>query len=1371
VKRLKKLLEKTKRYYKKLTLSNKRLAAILSLPFLTLGLALFVIAVKRPIDVREKEAAREKEQNPFFKNFSSVPECVPGELIVRYKKNIDPTQIAPQTYEPLYNLEQKYHVYSKDEVFKDIGSPQEKIIQLEQYLSTLPASEQQEQQELINKLKARQQRAPQGAAPVDLSNIYLLKFDSNRVTLSQEEEWKFSSYSKFNKHSDQQESQEKLVELYKILKVVQELSKDPNIEYAEPNYIAYATSLPNDTYIDPDQNGTWSTGTWGQSYEDMWGLKKIEGTNAWSQSKGDGVIVAVIDTGVDYNHEDISGNVDTTVGYDFINNDDDPMDDNGHGTHVAGTIAAIENNSKGIAGVAPEANIMAIKALDQDGVGSYDNIASGINYATNNGAEVINLSLGGIIPANILKNALTNAYANGVVVLASAGNDGRDIKQSIPACYEEVLAVAASDQNDLKTYFSSLGNLTDITAPGGGESPNILSLRASGTDLYCDSPPYDQYCNTYIVDQKYYRAQGTSMAAPHVSGLTTQLVSEFPADSVNDLRGRIVAGVDSMSNDSSFNHGYTGSGRINAQKALSISETPYFKINKDVTIQEHLGDGDGVIESFEQVKVFVNLKNFWKSASNVQATFSTTSSYVSSVVDNSANYGSITQNQEKENSNDPFIVELKESFLETPVPFVLQITSGGYSQSVNGVFHFGTRRITSSSAQVDIWSDIDIDDDKIVWGDLKEGLFNGQIYLYDLQTNQEIQVTNNSWDNYCPVIYGHRIAWIRNEYGERKIILYDMNTQEETVIETGEFRGIDIYEDKIVYRQSGTGLVLYDISTSESKTLTTDTLDNYKVCETSFVHDNKVVWAANGEINLYNINTDTSEIVTSGNDPAIHGNKIIYYDSSGRNKLLMYNLDTEEEITLSDTKCEAFCDIDINNNYVAYSNPSSGLGFYGTEFQLYNINTQSKHRFSFEPSSKVRWNLSDDKVIWLDTRDGRWCGNLMGLACYDLYVTSLPQVVLSPTPTSIAYPDWKGEYFNNENLQGTPVLVRNDQHITFNWGDGSPNESVNNDHFSARWTRTVNFSQGTYFFRAWNNDGMRIYIDGVKRFDGWDTPFDVRDGFYITLTQGNHNIKVEYKEETGAAVAIVEWWVISSTPTPSPSLTPTLSPTPTPSPTPVAYPDWKGEYYNNKTLSGSPTLTRNDQTINFTWNEGGPHPSINVDRFSVRWTRTYNLTSAGDYTFHAKTDDGMKVWVGGALKLNVWKDQSPTDYTFNINLSQGNHDIKVEYYENGGLATARLWWEKATATFSNLSATMNRTNATFYFNYTGSGTQFIIDASTLADMSWDVYINFVQGLQSPIYLSNPTKWDKYTCGRTLYWRVKDNQGNQSSIKGTTINCN
>ncbi len=256
---------------------------------------------------------------------------------------------------------------------------------------------------------------------------------------------------------------------------------------------------------------------------------------------------------------------------------------------------------------------------------------------------------------------------------------------------------------------------------------------------------------------------------------------------------------------------------------------------------------------------------------------------------------------------------------------------------------------------------------------------------------------------------------------------------------------------------------------------------------------------------------------------------------------------------------------------------------------------------------------------------------------------------------------WRARYFNSRTPSGGHVWERMEDAIDHDWGGGSPNAPlVNSDNFSARWDRTVNFPAGNYRFFATMDDGMRVWIDDVMLIDNWtDSQVHtvVADRF---LNGGDHRIRVEYYEAGGMAVAKFSWQQIGGGQTPG------------------VFGGWRGEYFNNMSLTGAPATVRDDANINFDWGNGSPAPGVGNDRFSVRWTRTLNF-NPGTYRFDVFSDDGIRVWVNNALIIDQWRDQSDGRFSANVNLS-GSTTIRVEYYENVGRAAVSLSWTPGAMT-------------------------------------------------------------------------------------------
>ena len=371
-------------------------------------------------------------------------------------------------------------------------------------------------------------------------------------------------------------------------KIVEEMvdiyRKDPNVEYAEPNYLARAFFVPNDPY-----------------YPLQWHLDNIDygGINmeaAWDIQAGKtDIIVAVVDTGVayedyvdgveEYKQAPDLANTSFVSGYDFVNLDNHPNDDNGHGTHVTGTIAQSTDNGIGVAGVAFNGSIMPVKVLNRDGIGTYFDVADGICFAADNGASVINLSLGGDDPAIILEDAVAYAYNKGVTIVAASGNGGVEAVK-YPAAYDSyVIAVGATRYDEAVTWYSNGGLSLDLTAPGGD-----LSLDQNN-DGYGDGVSqqtfdYDPLCFSYF----FY--QGTSMAAPHVAGVAALLIANgiTSPDQVRDALHSTAEDKGEIGWDKWY-----GWGIVDAYAALNYSPIPIHDVAvTDITAPLHALQGDTV---------------------------------------------------------------------------------------------------------------------------------------------------------------------------------------------------------------------------------------------------------------------------------------------------------------------------------------------------------------------------------------------------------------------------------------------------------------------------------------------------------------------------------------------------------------------------------------------------------------------------------------------------------------------------------------------------------------------------------------------------------------------------------------------------------
>lgn len=279
-----------------------------------------------------------------------------------------------------------------------------------------------------------------------------------------------------------------------------------------------------------------------------------------------------------------------------------------------------------------------------------------------------------------------------------------------------------------------------------------------------------------------------------------------------------------------------------------------------------------------------------------------------------------------------------------------------------------------------------------------------------------------------------------------------------------------------------------------------------------------------------------------------------------------------------------------------------------------------------------------------------------------------------PAPAPSTGDVWTAEYFNNPDLAGAPALVRGEAGpIDYNWGSGSPAPgTINSDFFSVRWNRAVNFAPGTYRFRVLVDDGARLFVNNQLLIDRWRQQSATEYSTEIALPGGVIPVRLEYFEHTGAAQIRLTWEQIGG-----PAAPPAIGglsgielPKPTWSRVRIDRP-FTGEYFANRDLSGSPVLVRQDNDINFNWRDGSPDPSVPADNFSVRWTNTIRL-DGGRYRFIAETDDGVRLYINDQLVIDRWQTQSRTRSIYETTLGAGEHRIRMEYFEEGGQAFARL---------------------------------------------------------------------------------------------------
>lgn len=392
---------------------------------------------------------------------------------------------------------------------------------------------------------------------------------SKRKRLSKNIKNRFlNRYFKIETNFDSLEEEQKFLELLKLNPSIHQASKNENTPL---NYEV------NDPYLN-------SNSLYGYNSSDLWNLDIIRAQTAWDKTLGSPtVLVAVIDTGIDRNHADIASNIainsledqgtpqfddddnnyaDDIYGYNFYQNNNNTMDNIGHGTHVAGTIAAIANNNYGIVGIAPLTKILPIKVCESSC--PIDAVVKGIVYATDRGADVINMSLGGPLNSGVelYQDAVSYAHDHGVVIVVSAGNDGENTNFVYPASLVKTISVASSTTEDTLSSFSNRGATVDLAAPGGGDfsnssKRNILSLKSS----------YATNWGSYVIDHDFMNLAGTSMAAPLVSGTAALLLAQYPDLTPEEIRQILKK----TSADHKNQLTEIQSGRLDAGQALNLA--------------------------------------------------------------------------------------------------------------------------------------------------------------------------------------------------------------------------------------------------------------------------------------------------------------------------------------------------------------------------------------------------------------------------------------------------------------------------------------------------------------------------------------------------------------------------------------------------------------------------------------------------------------------------------------------------------------------------------------------------------------------------------------------------------------------------------
>lgn len=405
-----------------------------------------------------------------------------------------------------------------------------------------------------------------------------------------------------------------------VLEMVNDLKELPEVEYAEPNYLVHATVMPSETFkAEP-------------LYSQLWGSAAVGLEQLWDQpvTGTKNPVIAILDTGVDTEHPDLKANIWTNLtelngsegadddnngfaddihGYDFVNKTANMRDNNGHGTHCAGIAAACGNNGIGLTGANPDALIMPITVMQSDGTGDVATIIKGIDYAVANGAEIISMSFGGYTDSMAEREALAKAYQNAVLI-AAAGNDSKCIyphncpvnnvlgSPMFPAAYNFVLGVqSTSDANGTLSSFSNFDEDGPVMTQFGQNDLFNYELKAPGSDIMSTFP-----------NGQYRKLSGTSMACPLVAGAISRLMQCKEYSNKEELFGDLI---------------HTTQGNVNFNAAYGISDTDRKPTLSMVTYRlddGENGDGDGIPDAGETIRIYPTFRNDWGNANNITYT-------------------------------------------------------------------------------------------------------------------------------------------------------------------------------------------------------------------------------------------------------------------------------------------------------------------------------------------------------------------------------------------------------------------------------------------------------------------------------------------------------------------------------------------------------------------------------------------------------------------------------------------------------------------------------------------------------------------------------------------------------------------------------
>lgn len=760
--------------------------------------------------------------------------------------------------------------------------------------------------------------------------------------------------------------------------VAADVARCAGVERAEPNHVVRLASVPDDTYAG-DGGGTWVSGAWGQSHADSWALERIGAADAWAvhTGSGDGIVVALVDSGLDIAHPDIAANVwvnpgeiagngidddgngyeDDVHGWSFAYGIADVTDRFWHGTHMAGVIAARGNNGIGIAGVLWDARVQVVKSFDDFGNGTSSAIASGITYAADNGADVINLSFSFRGDASeIVRDAVRYAHAQGAVVVAAAGNSNADTRDcnsgfapglavSYPSCFAESIGVASVDRFDAKTDSSNFGAAIDVAAPGGDSADgskdedfkNILSLRSQ-------FPALERHLQ---VDNEYFRNRGTSLSAAYTAGLAGLLLSHRPSLGNELVRAILQSSADDVGAigvDGTFGHGLVRADVALAQAdaALALPELTILSATASrrvapaggvalVTIE---ATNAGAVAADDVVVELFDGDPDAGGASVARWTLARLDANTTRALD-----GVVPLGEEGERSLVATIATSASS------EFYLENNRREIAIDVFP-YRFVETRLTAVVGEQDR---PDIDGDRVVWHDHRDDPIRGNIYLFDLATGTERQLTSSPGYEERPAIDGDIVSW------------HDLRDQDPP---PGTW---DIWR--------------YDLATDTEHRVSFVQACGERYCAETIADasDGAIVWmdARNGlgntDIYLYDVALDVERRITTagGNqeDPEIDGDLVVYEDWRGTNPdIYLYDLATDQETPICTDPAHQWVP-EVKDGLVVWEDDRHG----DTEIYVHDLAEGTERRLTDAPGDRANPVVSGRFVIWQDRRnENQW---------------------------------------------------------------------------------------------------------------------------------------------------------------------------------------------------------------------------------------------------------------------------------------------------------------------------------------------------------------------------------------------------------------